>query len=140
MRKTISVFCGIVALFTVAAVASAQATDAAARGDAFPRPLMIVGRIVPARQAAAAWSVEGRIVEVNVEEGDRAKKGEILARVDARPYEFKLVVAQANYGAVRAEPWRHCRKERRPVSCVPWRLSYPRLGLALTSPKPRLSA
>ena len=102
MRKAISVSCGIVALFTVVAVASAQGTGAAARGDAFPGPSTIVGRIVPARQAAAAWSVEGRIVEVNIEEGDRVKKGDMLARVDARPYEFKLQAAKGNYLVARA--------------------------------------
>jgi RND family efflux transporter MFP subunit len=54
------------------------------------------GYVVAQRQAAVASKGTGRLVELKVKEGDRVKKGEILARLESADVAAALSRAQAN--------------------------------------------
>ncbi len=55
------------------------------------------GYIVPRRLAALSTDIPGRLVELNVEEGSRVSKGEVVARLDSR----ELVASLARFKAER---------------------------------------
>ncbi len=55
------------------------------------------GYIVPRRLAALSTDIPGRLVELNVEEGSRVSKGEVVARLDSR----ELVASLARFRAER---------------------------------------
>jgi HlyD family secretion protein len=57
---------------------------------------------VDLRQIQLAFNNNERIVEVRVQEGDRVKKGEVLARVDTRRIEPQVAQAEATVNAQRA--------------------------------------
>ena len=60
------------------------------------------GYVVAQRKAAVATKATGRLELLNVQEGSRVKKGDLLARIDARDVEAQLAAAQANVGVARA--------------------------------------
>ena len=57
---------------------------------------------VDIRQVSLGFRVNGRLSEVSADEGDVIKKGTILARLDARPYDYAVRSAEANVAALRA--------------------------------------
>jgi RND family efflux transporter MFP subunit len=68
------------------------------------------GYVVPQRKAAVASKITGRIVALNVEEGSKVKKGEILARLEnddiaasRRQAAANLEVARSNRDQAKAE-------------------------------------
>jgi RND family efflux transporter MFP subunit len=66
--------------------------------------LSLSGTIIapPNRDIRVSSLVAGRIAELTVAEGDRVQAGEVLARVDARPYEDQLTQVQAAEAQARA--------------------------------------
>jgi HlyD family secretion protein len=60
------------------------------------------GYVVAQRKAAVATKATGRLEALNVQEGSRVKKGDLLARIDARDVEAQLAAANANVGVARA--------------------------------------
>ena len=66
--------------------------------------LTLSGTVVapPNRDIRVSSLVPGRIAELTVAEGDRVQAGEVLARVDARPYQDQLTQAQAAEAQARA--------------------------------------
>lgn len=56
--------------------------------------LEIKGYIVPVRQVTVSPRVAGEIVEFPIEEGQKVKKGDVLARLDPGEYEANLRVAR----------------------------------------------
>ncbi|MGQ0552804.1 MAG: efflux RND transporter periplasmic adaptor subunit [Planctomycetota bacterium] len=48
------------------------------------------GYVVARRQAALSTDIQGRLVELRVEEGDRVKSGDLIARLDTRQLEAAL--------------------------------------------------
>ncbi len=60
------------------------------------------GYLVAQRRAAVASKGTGRLVELRVKEGDRVKKGEIIARLESADVEAVLAGAEANLNAARA--------------------------------------
>lgn len=56
----------------------------------------LVGEVQPMQVWNLAFPVAGRVVQVAVAEGDRVKKGQLLASLDAVEYELKLKNAQAD--------------------------------------------
>lgn len=60
------------------------------------------GYVVAQRKAAVATKATGRLILLNVQEGSRVKKGDLLARIDARDVEAQLAAARANVGVARA--------------------------------------
>jgi len=61
------------------------------------------GTIQALQDAHQAFEVPGRIIEFLVEEGDRVKAGQVLARLDPRDYENQRRVAQANHDKAQAD-------------------------------------
>ncbi len=53
------------------------------------------GYVVARRRAALSTDIQGRIVELKVEEGDRVEAGQLVARLDTRQLEANLAVARA---------------------------------------------
>ena len=60
------------------------------------------GYVVAQRKAAVATKASGRLELLNVQEGSRVKKGDLLARLDARDVQAQLAAAQANVGVAQA--------------------------------------
>ena len=60
------------------------------------------GYVVAQRKAAVATKASGRLEELRVQEGSRVKKGDLLARIDARDVVAQLAAANANVGVARA--------------------------------------
>ena len=61
------------------------------------------GYIVPQRKAAVASKITSRLVALNVEEGSRVKKGDVLARLEGEDALSARKQAAANLEQVRAE-------------------------------------
>lgn len=53
------------------------------------------GYVVARRRAALSTDIQGRIVEITVEEGDRVEAGQLVARLDTRQLEASLASARA---------------------------------------------
>ena len=60
------------------------------------------GYVVAQRKAAVATKATGRLELLNVLEGSRVKKGDLLARIDSRDVVAQLAAAHANVGVARA--------------------------------------
>lgn len=69
-------------------------------GDARPD---YPGRIKAAKEVELAFEVEGRIIDWNVEEGQKVKKGQILSRLDPRDYQAEAEAARARLQLAQAE-------------------------------------
>jgi len=61
------------------------------------------GTIRAFQTAEMGFEVSGRVTEFLVREGDRIKKGAVLARLDATDYQAELKVAQANLQKARSD-------------------------------------
>lgn len=71
-------------------------TVALVQQQAVPVRLHAIGNVEPFATVALKARVDGQIVEVNFREGQAVKKGEVLFRIDPRPYEAALRQAEAN--------------------------------------------
>lgn len=85
--------------------ASAQAQSRAVTVEAVtlkPTPLVetvsAVGNFVANEEVVIRPEIDGRIVEIGFEEGQPAKKGQVLFRLDAAIYRAQLAEAQARLG------------------------------------------
>ena len=61
------------------------------------------GRVAPALEAELGFEVSGRISSFPVSEGQRVRKGQVLARLDPSDYEAQLAAAQAYLKAAEAD-------------------------------------
>jgi HlyD family secretion protein len=61
------------------------------------------GEVRPRRYVNVGANVSGRLVEINVKEGDPVKKGQVLAKVESERYEAGLRQAEAGVAAARAD-------------------------------------
>jgi RND family efflux transporter MFP subunit len=61
------------------------------------------GYVVARRQAALSTDIQGRLVELRVEEGDRVAEGDVIARLDTRELEAARVRVAADLQSARAE-------------------------------------
>ncbi|HYN03534.1 MAG TPA: efflux RND transporter periplasmic adaptor subunit [Vicinamibacteria bacterium] len=61
------------------------------------------GEVRPKRYVNVGANVSGRLIEINVLEGDRVKKGQILARVESERYEAIQRQSEAGVAASRAD-------------------------------------
>jgi multidrug efflux system membrane fusion protein len=64
--------------------------------ETVPVRLNAIGNVEAYSTVALKARVDGQIVEVNFREGQAVKKGEVLFRIDPRPYEAALRQAEAN--------------------------------------------
>lgn len=67
------------------------------------RPLMFPARVKAAREVNLAFKVGGRLSELYVSEGDRVRRIEPIARLDARDYKLQLQAAEAEYRRIKAD-------------------------------------
>ena len=61
------------------------------------------GEVRPRRYVNVGANVSGRLIEINVLEGDRVKKGQILAQVESERYEAIQRQSEAGVAAARAD-------------------------------------
>lgn len=61
------------------------------------------GRIKAVKVVELAFEVDGRIIDWNVEEGQRVKKGQVLSRLDPRDYQAQVEAARARLRLAEAE-------------------------------------
>jgi HlyD family secretion protein len=61
------------------------------------------GEVRPRRYVNVGANVSGRLVEINVLEGDRVKKGQVLAKVESERYEAIQRQSEAGVAAARAD-------------------------------------
>src|SRR6267378_8594506 len=71
-------------------------TVATAAQETVPVRLQAIGNVEAYRTVGIKARVDGQIVTVNFREGDPVKKGDVLFRIDARPYEAAMRQAEAN--------------------------------------------
>jgi multidrug efflux system membrane fusion protein len=71
-------------------------TVASVLQETVPIRLQAIGNVEAFHTVALKARVDGQIVTVNFREGDPVKKGEVLFRIDPRPYEAALRQAEAN--------------------------------------------
>src|SRR5919109_378183 len=64
--------------------------------ETVPVQLSAIGNVEAYSTVALKARVDGQIVEVNFKEGAPVRKGEVLFRIDPRPYDAALRQAQAN--------------------------------------------
>lgn len=75
---------------------------AVAAERSMPVILRAIGNVDAYSTVAIKARVDGQIVEVNFREGQAVRKGDVLFRLDARPFEAALRQAQANLARDRA--------------------------------------
>src|SRR5918992_702095 len=73
-----------------------QVTVATVQQQSVPMSLRAIGNVEAYSTVGVKARVDGQIVEVNFREGQPVKKGEVLFRIDPRPYEAALRQAEAN--------------------------------------------
>ncbi|MEO8181774.1 MAG: efflux RND transporter periplasmic adaptor subunit [Deltaproteobacteria bacterium] len=96
--------CGAVASAAPAEeAASIDVQTSVATARSVPRTLSLTGSLTARREARIAADGAGKITATFVERGDRVKRGDPLARVDARSQAFASVEAQAQTEALRAQ-------------------------------------
>lgn len=95
MKRTVFIGAALLGLFAAAGWFWWSARHDRATGD-----LALYGN-VDLRQVEVAFNNSERIAEVLVQEGERVRKGQILARLDTARLEPKLAQAQAQAGAQR---------------------------------------
>jgi RND family efflux transporter MFP subunit len=59
------------------------------------------GYVVARRQASLSTDIQGRLVELRVEEGDRVKEGDLIARLDTRQFEASFARSKADLETAR---------------------------------------
>jgi len=92
----------ILAVIAVVAVAGAAIWYIARRGDDEAAALSASGT-VEATEADIGFQSPGRIVALDVREGDRVTAGQVLARLDAAELEARLAAARAQAAMARAQ-------------------------------------
>lgn len=85
------------------------------------------GYVVARTQAALSTDVQGRLVELPVEEGDRVRQGDLIARLDTRQLEAALarnranaLAAEADLARARDEQVRLAHEEERARAALQW--------------------
>lgn len=90
----------------VAAVAALEldaADIAVAREEALAATLQVSGLLQPLAESVLTASVEGRVQDVLARPGQAVAAGQVLARMDTRDLEARLLEQQANLAAARAQ-------------------------------------
>jgi RND family efflux transporter MFP subunit len=83
----------IIEVTSVSLISPAQASSS----------LTASGYVVAQRKASVASKATGRLVYLGYKEGDRVKKGEIIARIESADVEAALAQAKADYDMAKAE-------------------------------------
>lgn len=76
--------------------AAVPVTVAEARKADVPVEIRAIGNVEPLQSVAIRAQVGGELVEVSFQEGQEVVHGQVMFRIDPRPYEAALAQAQAN--------------------------------------------
>src|ERR1700687_5974775 len=68
-----------------------------------PVQLRVIGNVEPYSTVSLKPQIEGQVAEVRFEEGQQVHKGDLLFRIDPRPFEAALRQAEANLAKDTAE-------------------------------------
>jgi RND family efflux transporter MFP subunit len=68
----------------------------------FERSVAAVGELQPFERATLATKVPGRLAELVADRGDTMRRGDVLARLEAREYELRAQAAEAAVATARA--------------------------------------
>jgi multidrug efflux system membrane fusion protein len=93
--------------------AAPQVVVATVTTRSLPVVVAAIGNVEPYTSVAIKSRVDGQVVEVNFKEGQQVHKGEVLFRLDARPFEAALRQAEANLARDLASRERARSQERR---------------------------
>ena len=93
--------------------AAPQVVVATVTARSLPVVIGAIGNVEPYTTVAIKSRVDGQVVEVNFKEGQQVHKGEVLFRLDARPFEAALRQAEANLARDVASRDRAHAQERR---------------------------
>jgi HlyD family secretion protein len=77
--------------------------SAKVRKGTITRTIVGAGKLQPATTVKISSNLSGDIIELNVKEGDKVTKGEILARIDPRSYQAAFRRTQAAVSGARAD-------------------------------------
>lgn len=67
-----------------------------------PRRIEAIGTVQPLRTVSVKSQVDGIIAQMNFQEGQDVKKGDLLVSLDRRPFENSLLIARADLANARA--------------------------------------
>lgn len=111
-RTVLYVVLGVVLIGVVAGLVISRARSAAQRGDetrsaVVERGTLLVaisasGRVEPSARVSLDFEAPGRVADVRVELGDRAKAGDVLAELDTRQLTLQVQQAQATLQSAEA--------------------------------------
>ncbi len=81
-----------------------ETTLVAAPGAAVPAPGEVTGNgyVIARRRAALSTVLSGRLIEVNVEEGNSVKKDQVIARIQHDDYDANLATSERDLAVVKA--------------------------------------
>lgn len=106
MLCRLSMLFGLAVLALGAATAQGQSPPVVV-GEAVSREVAeghtFVGTVVPARRSLIGSAVDGRVEVFPKNDGDRVKKGDVLAQLRTRTLELELAATKADLKAVEAE-------------------------------------
>ena len=68
----------------------------AARESAVPAEIAAIGTVTPIKSIPVKARVDGQILEIAVREGGDVRQGELMLRIDPRPFEVQRDIAAAN--------------------------------------------
>ena len=66
-------------------------------------PVLLTGTVRARREAALAFPVAGRVAQLNVDEGDQVRAGQLLARLDTMEIDAAVAAARAEVARAQAE-------------------------------------
>ncbi|MBM3121282.1 MAG: HlyD family efflux transporter periplasmic adaptor subunit [Chloroflexi bacterium] len=94
MKRTLQLLALLITTALLAACAGTTPTPTAEPEASAPAPSVIAeGRLLPARSESLAFSAQGRIAEIRVEEGDSVVEGQVLVRLGDRQQAEAAVAA-----------------------------------------------
>ncbi|MGB5595647.1 MAG: efflux RND transporter periplasmic adaptor subunit [Crocosphaera sp.] len=89
-----------------------------ARTDSIRKPIEYIGTTQPAKTVALRSQVEGQLLLVTVDVGDRVTKGQLLAKLDGNLLQAEVGKAQAELAALKSEVIRAQGEVKTAISAV----------------------
>lgn len=86
---------------TVTAAAHVKVATASLKSNRFT--ISYPGKVIPREDVSVAFRIAGPISKIKVKQGQKVRKGEILAEIDERDYKIQLSATEAEYLQVKAE-------------------------------------
>ena len=107
MRTSLTLLAAVLVVHLSSPVGAQSPAAAVVVGEAVAREVSegqsFVGTVMPARRSLVGSAVDGRVEVFPQNEGDRVKKGDVLAKLRSRTLELELAATKADLKAVEAE-------------------------------------